>query len=69
MRCEIPDVGLGVGNIMPKYQIFVIRVLLGAAFAVLMSRFFFQSINIFIVAGLGIFLVGMAYVLEYFRKR
>ena len=54
---------------MPKYQIFVIRVLLGVAFAVLISKFFFQNINIFIVTGLGIFLVGMAYVLEYFRNR
>jgi hypothetical protein len=54
---------------MPKYQIFIIRVLLGAAFAVLISKFFFQGINVFIVAGLGIFLIGMAYVLEYFRNR
>ena len=54
---------------MPKYQIFIIRVLIGAAFAVFISRFFFKSINIFIVAGLGIFLVGMAYVLEYFRNK
>jgi len=43
--------------------------LLGAAFAVLISRFFFKQINVVTVAGLGAFLVGMAYLMEYFRKR
>jgi hypothetical protein len=44
-------------------------VLIGAAFAVFISRFFFESINLFVVTGLAIFLIGMAYVLEYFRNR
>ncbi len=54
---------------MPKYQILIIRVFIGTGFAVFISRFFFKSINIFIVAGLAIFMIGMAYVLEYFRNK
>ncbi|MBW1960877.1 MAG: hypothetical protein JRJ04_05410 [Deltaproteobacteria bacterium] len=50
-------------------HILVIRVILGAAFAVFISRFFFKHVNVVSVAGLGIFLVAMAYVLEYFRNR
>jgi len=34
-----------------------------------MTRFFYGKVDIIYVAGLAIFLVGMAYVLEYFRKR
>ena len=54
---------------MARFHIFVIRVLLGAAFAVFISRFFFKQIHIVAVVGLGIFLVGMAYLFEYFRNR
>jgi hypothetical protein len=64
LGCEVESL-----NFMPKYQIFIIRVLIGAAFAVFISRFFFKSINVFITGGLAIFLIGMAYVLEYFRNR
>jgi predicted Na+-dependent transporter len=52
-----------------QLSIFVIRAILGAAFADLLSRFFFPRANIVHVAGLGIFLVGMAYVMEYFRNK
>ena len=54
---------------MTKFHIFVIRAVLGVVFAVFMTRFFYGKVNIIYVAGLAIFLVGMAYVLEYFRKR
>ena len=54
---------------MPKYQILIIRALIGVAIAAFISRFFFGGINIFTVAGLAIFLIGIAYVLEYFRNR
>jgi hypothetical protein len=55
--------------VMNKFYIFIIRAVFGAAFAVFLTRFFYGKVDIIYVAGLGIFLVGMAYVLEYFRKR
>ena len=54
---------------MNQLSIFTIRAILGAAFAVLLSRFFYPRANIVYVIALGIFLVGMAYVMEYFRNK
>ena len=54
---------------MTGFYILIIRVVLGAAFAVLFSRFFYPSANIIYVAGVGIFLVGAAYVADYFRNK
>ncbi len=54
---------------MTKFHIFVIRAVLGVVFAVFVIRFFYGKADIIYVVGLSIFLVGMAYVLEYFRKR
>lgn len=54
---------------MSKFNIFVIRAILGAGFAVFLTRFFFQEVNLIYVAGLGVFMVGMAYVLESWRNR
>jgi hypothetical protein len=54
---------------MTRFYIFIIRVFIGAAFAVLLSRFFYPGANIIYVAGMGIFLVGAAYVAEYFRNK
>ncbi len=54
---------------MTKFHIFVFRAVLGAVFAVFLTRFFYSKVDINYVVGLAIFLVGMAYVLEYFRKR
>lgn len=54
---------------MNQLSIFVIRAILGAAFAVLLSRFFYPRANIVYVIALGIFLVGMSYVMEYFRNK
>ena len=51
------------------FHIFIIRALLGAMFAVILSRFFFPKANIAFVMGLGILLVGLAYVSEYFHNR
>jgi len=51
------------------YSIFIIRAILGVAFSVVISRVFFNEIQIINVAGLSIFLVGMAYVVEFFRNR
>jgi len=54
---------------MTRFYIFIIRIVLGAAFAVLISRFFFPEANPVYIAGMGIFLVGAAYVAEYFRNK
>jgi len=54
---------------MNKFHTFIIRAVFGAVFAVFLTRFFYGRVDIIYVAGLGIFLVGMAYVMEYFRKR
>ncbi len=54
---------------MNHYIIFAVRILLGVFFAVLLSRFFFPDAGILSVAGMGVFLVGLAYVFEHFRNR
>ena len=54
---------------MSHLFIFAIRVIMGAFFAVLLSRFFFPDASLLSVAGMGVFLVGMAYIFEYFRRR
>ena len=54
---------------MAQFNIFIIRAVFGAVFAVVLTRMFYGKVEIVYVAGLAVFLVGMAYVLEYFRKR
>lgn len=54
---------------MTQFSIFIIRAVFGAVFAVVLTRMFYGKVEIVYVAGLAVFLVGMAYVLEYFRKR
>ena len=54
---------------MPRYQVFIIRAIVGLGIAVVMSRFFFHRIDTMTVGGLAIFLVGMSYTTEYFRNR
>ncbi len=54
---------------MTQFNIFIIRAVFGAVFAVVLTRMFYGKVEIVYVAGLAVFLVGMAYVLEYFRKR
>jgi uncharacterized membrane protein HdeD (DUF308 family) len=52
-----------------QFNIFIIRAVFGAAFAVVLTRMFYGKVEIVYVAGLAVFLVGMAYVMEYFRKK
>jgi len=52
-----------------QFYIFIIRAILGAAFAVLLSRMFYPDAAVVYVAGLGIILVGLAYFAEYLRNR
>ena len=54
---------------MNHFYIFLIRAVLGAVFAVMLSRFFYPDARILYVVGLGIFLVGMAYLFEYIRTK
>jgi uncharacterized membrane protein HdeD (DUF308 family) len=54
---------------MTQFQIFIIRVVIGAVVAVVLTRMFYGKVEIIYVAGLAVFLVGMAYIMEYFRKK
>jgi hypothetical protein len=51
------------------FHVFIIRALLGAGFAVILSRMFYPEANVIYVAGLGLILVGLAYFAEYLRNR
>jgi hypothetical protein len=52
-----------------QFQVFIIRAILGAGFAVILSRMFYPEAKILYVVGLGIILVGLAYFAEYIRNR
>ena len=52
-----------------KFYIFLIRVVLSAAFAVILGRVFFPDSNPVGVAALGIFMLGAAYLAEFLRNR
>ena len=54
---------------MHPFILFFIRAVLGVAIAILITRMFRGSASTEYVAGLAIILVGLAYLLEYFRKR
>jgi len=52
-----------------QLSIFVIRAVVGLAFAAIVTRIFFGRIDPFYVTGLAIIMVGLAYLAEYLRKR
>ena len=54
---------------MTPFHIFIIRAVLGAVFAVILSRMFYPEANAIYVAGLAVILVGLAYFAEYLRNR
>ncbi|MEE4356046.1 MAG: hypothetical protein V2I97_06205 [Desulfococcaceae bacterium] len=54
---------------MVKFNIFVMRAILGAVFAVVLSRIFRPEYQIPYVVLFAVILVGLAYVLEYWRER
>ncbi len=64
-----PDLSVRQGYSMTAFQIFIIRAIFGAGFSVLLIRIFYGKVQIVYAAGLAVFLVGMAYVMEYFRKK
>jgi len=54
---------------MGWFEIFVIRCLLAGGVAFLISRFFFKDPTLIKVAAFGLIMLGLAYLLEYLRKR
>jgi len=54
---------------MNPFIVFFIRAVLGVAIAVLITRMFRGEASTMYVAGLAVILVGLAYVLEHYRKR
>ncbi len=54
---------------MHPFIIFFIRSILGVAIAIVITRMFRGSASTEYVAGLAVVLVGLAYALEYYRKR
>lgn len=54
---------------MNKFLIFIIRAILGGVFAVVISRMFRPDAQPVFVIGLGIILVGITYLMEYFRNK
>ena len=54
---------------MNQLTIFVIRAVVGLAFAAIVTRMFYGRINPVYVVGLAVILVGLAYFAEYLRKR
>ena len=54
---------------MTQFHVFIIRAVLGAVFAVILSRMFYPDADVVYVVGLGIILVGLAYFVEYLRNR
>ncbi len=54
---------------MNQFQIFIIRAVIGAVFAVVLTRMFYGRVHLAYVVGLAIIMVGLAYFAEYLRQR
>ena len=54
---------------MNQFQIFIIRAIIGAVIAVILTRAFTGRIYIPYILGLAIIMVGLAYFSEYLRNR
>lgn len=54
---------------MNQLTIFIIRAVVGLAFAAIVTRMFYGRINPIYVVGFAVILVGLAYFAEYLRKR
>jgi hypothetical protein len=66
--CDLRAQLKGTLNLTP-FHIFIIRAIIGAVVAVVISRAFFGEIQIIYVAGLAVILIGLAYFAEYLRQR
>jgi len=51
-----------------QLQIFILRAILGGILAFVLSRIFHPEAGAPMVIGLGVVLVGLAYMFEYLRK-
>ena len=56
-------------NKLNQVQIFIIRAVIGAVIAVVLTRMFTGKIYIPYIVGLAIIMVGLAYFSEYLRQR
>jgi hypothetical protein len=54
---------------MIKFPIFIIRAILGGVFAVVICRMFRPDAQPVFIVSLGVILVGITYLMEYFRKK
>lgn len=54
---------------MNQLQIFILRAILGGILAFVLTRLFHPEAGPPMIIGLGIILVGLAYVFEYLRKK
>ena len=54
---------------MNRFNILIMRAVLSAFFAVIITRFFYGRVEPIYVAGLAVFLMGMSYLTEYFRNK
>jgi uncharacterized membrane protein HdeD (DUF308 family) len=52
-----------------QFQTLIIRAILGVVFGVILSRFFYPQAPLVFIIGLVLVLVGLAYLVEYLRKR
>ncbi len=54
---------------MNRFYIFLIRFFLAVFFAVLITRFFYPDAGVVFMGGLGVIMISLAYLSEYFRTR
>ena len=54
---------------MNQLHIFIIRAVVGLAFAMFVTKVYFDDFNPFYVVGLAVILVGLAYFAEFLRNR
>lgn len=54
---------------MNQLSIFIVRTVVGLAFAAIVTRIFFGKIDPVYVVGLASIMVGLAYLAEFLRKR
>ena len=54
---------------MKNFYVFVIRLILGIVFGIVLARVFNPDWNHFQGAGLGVALVAAAYLLDFMKKR
>ncbi len=54
---------------MGKFNILIMRIIMGCVIAVVLARVFHPEFNFVYVIGFAIFLISMAYILEAWRSR